>query len=230
MNDIPKISKRLEAAASFSRAGKTFADVGTDHAYLPIYLCASNKSRGGVASDINEGPVNRARLNVRGWGEEKRIEVVRTDGLNGIEKYGAEDIFILGMGGELIVKIISDAEWLRQSGIRLIVQPMTHPEAVRRYFYENGFSIIDEALVEEEKIYQIICAEYSGGRESAGELELLIGKKNIDKGGELLYKLLGHTRAVFSARLEGKQSAGAKADLEEKILKQIDEISTEDRK
>ena len=230
MNEIPKISKRLEAAASFSRMGKRFADVGTDHAYLPIYLCASNKSEGGVASDINEGPVNRAHLNVRGWGEEKRIKVVRTDGLNGIEKYGAEDIFILGMGGELIVKIISDAEWLKASGIRIVVQPMTHPEAVRRYFYENGFSIIDETLVEEEKIYQIICAEYGGEAERASELELLIGKKNIEKGGELLEKLLKHTKTVFSARLAGKRSAGAVSDLEENILKEIDKISAEEQK
>ena len=65
--DIPKISKRLEAAASFMRRGGRIADIGTDHAYLPIYLCATGAAVGGVASDINEGPTQRARANIQGY-------------------------------------------------------------------------------------------------------------------------------------------------------------------
>ena len=147
--NIPKISKRLEAAASFSRRGARFADVGTDHAYLPIYLHATEGSRG-VASDINVGPTERALANVISHGAKGAIDVVRTDGLNGIEKYFPEDIFILGMGGELIVKIISEAQWLKDEKKRLVLQPMTHPEAVRKYLYDNGFDIVDELIIKDE--------------------------------------------------------------------------------
>ncbi len=222
--NVPKLSKRLEAAASFSRRGARFADIGTDHAYLPIYLCTTKKSDGGVASDINEGPTERARINVRAWGVQKGVDVTRADGLDGIEKYKPDDVFILGMGGELIARIISEAEWLKSEDKRLILQPMTHPEAVRRYLCENGFLIVDEALAKEEKIYQIICAEYVGENERMSDFELFLGKKNIESGGEVFNELLAHTKKVFLGRIEGKQSAGADATQEIELVKKIDEI------
>ena len=225
--NIPKISKRLEAAASFSRRGVRFADVGTDHAYLPIYLNIKAGSKG-VASDINEGPTDRALANVISHGVKNAIEVVQTDGLHGIEKYFPDDIFILGMGGELIVKIISEAPWLKNEGKRLILQPMTHPEAVRKYLTENEFEIVDELIVKDEKIYQIICAEYSGSsQESLDELELLVGRKNLTKAEPILYELLKNIRRVFSERVSGKQSAGADASFELDMIEKIDKILTE---
>jgi len=221
--DIPKISKRLEAAASFMRRGGRIADIGTDHAYLPIYLCATGAAVGGVASDINEGPTQRARANTELFGAQDKIAVVRTDGLGGIEKYAPDDIFILGMGGELIVKIIDEAPWVKE-GKRLILQPMTHPEIVREYLFANGFSVIDETLVEDEKIYQIICAEYTGVNSEATPLELLVGRLNTKRGGELLTMLLRNTRRVYCARVEGKAQAGADASAEQAMINEIDDI------
>lgn len=221
--NIPKISKRLEAAASFARQGSRIADVGTDHAYLPIYLHACGVISGGVASDINQGPTDRARMNVRVWGAEEAIDVLRADGLSGIEQYAPDDIFILGMGGELIVRIISEAPWIKE-GKRLVLQPMTHPEILRAYLYENGFSIIDEALVEDEKIYQMICAEYTGERESADTAELMFGKRNIERGGELFARLLRRTREVYLGRVIGKARAGADDGEEMALIEKIDQM------
>lgn len=227
--NIPKISKRLEAAASFSRRGARFADIGTDHAYLPIYLYATQGSKG-VASDINAGPTERARANVTEWNAQDAIEVIRTDGLQGIQKYGPEDIFILGMGGELIVKIISEAEWLKDNQKRLILQPMTHPEVVRKHLLDNGFAIIDELIVKDEKIYQIICAEYGENTDGElDELELLVGKKNIERAEPILYELLGNIKRIFAERVSGKQSAMADASKEIAIIEKIDGILREDR-
>ena len=226
MNTL-KISKRLEAAASFSRRGARFADVGTDHAYLPIYLHATQGSCG-VASDINEGPTDRARANVISHGATGAIEVVRTDGLHGIEKYFPDDIFILGMGGELIVKIISEADWLGSDGKRLVLQPMTHPEIVRQYLYGNGFDIVDELIIRDDKIYQIICAEYVGAVKSdLDELELLVGRKNLERKAPILYELLGNMKRIFAERVSGKQSAGADASFELDMIKKIDKILEE---
>lgn len=222
--NVIKISKRLEAAASFSRRGARFADVGTDHAYLPIYLHATYGSRG-VASDINEGPTERALVNVISHGAKGAIDVVRTDGLNGIEKYCPEDIFILGMGGELIVKIISEAPWLKDEKKRLVLQPMTHPETVRKYLYENGFDIVDEQIIKDDKIYQIICAEYIGQTDlTLDALELLVGRKNILRGEPILYELLANTKRVFAERVAGKQSAGADTSFELYMLEKINGI------
>ena len=226
MNTL-KISKRLEAAASFSRRGARFADVGTDHAYLTIYLYETQGSRG-VASDINAGPTERALANVISHRAKSAIEVLQTDGLHGIESYAPDDIFILGMGGELIVKIISEAPWLKSDGRRLVLQPMTHPEVVRKYLIENGFEIVDELIVKDEKIYQIICAEYRGGtQEELDELELLVGRKNLLRAEPILYELLGNIKKVFSERVAGKQSAGADASFELDMIRKTDKILTE---
>ncbi len=222
--NIPKISKRLEAAASFSRRGARLADIGTDHAYLPIYLYTTGQSTGGVAADINKGPVERARLNICGYGAQNAIEVVQTDGLCGLEQYAPEDIYVLGMGGELIVNIIKDALWLREGNRRLILQPMTHPEVLRRWLCENGFTIVDECLVKEEKIYQIICAEYTGEHQRLTELELMLGALNLVRGDETVKELLLHTKNVYEKRLQGKGSAGEDTAEELEITASVQRI------
>ena len=222
MNTL-KISKRLEAAASFVRRGVRIADIGSDHAYLPIYLYNSGLISGGVASDINEGPVKRGEANVRAYGAESKIAVRRADGLSGIEQYAPDDIFVLGMGGELIASIIDKAQWLKDSRYRLILQPMTHPEILRGYLFANGFSIIDETIVKDDKIYQIICAEYSGRTESADALEFLFGKHNLARGGELLTEALLRTKEIYSERIAGKGIAGADASEELRMVEKIEE-------
>ena len=222
--NLPKISKRIEAAASFCRSGVRIADIGTDHAYLPIYLHAAGKISGGVASDINAGPVERAKMNIARSAASRVISVVRTDGLCGIEAYAPDDIFILGMGGELIATILDKAPWVRSKKHRLVLQPMTHPELLRAYLYENGFSIIDEALVSEDKIYHVICAEYGGEIYNATREELMFGKKNLLRGGELLRELAVRTRDIYSKRAEGKRVAGADDSEETEILKITDRI------
>ena len=220
MNSL-KISKRLEAAASFARQGVRIADIGTDHAYLPIYLYTNGVVRGGVAADINQGPVERARINLRRYGADSAVCTLCTDGLHGVEEYSPDDIFILGMGGELIVKILSEAEWIT-SGHRLVLQPMTHPEILRKYLYSSGFSIIDEKLVEEDKIYQIICAEYTGEKREADRWELVFGAINIKRGGELFESLLTRTRKVYAERIKGKALSGADAYEEISFVEGID--------
>ena len=225
--NIPKISKRLEAAASFSRKGDKIADVGTDHAYLPIYLCALGINERGVASDINRGPIDRAKANIDAWGMADKIATELTDGLNGIEKHSPDTVFILGMGGELIVKIISQAGWLKENKRRLVLQPMTHTEIVREYLWNNGFAIVDECIVIEDKIYQVVCAEYCGENKAYNKAELYFGALNIKRGGEALEKLLLRSKKVFSERIGGKLCAGANIDEETEMIKNIDKILLE---
>ena len=228
------LSRRLAAAARFARQSAFIADVGTDHAYLPIFLCQNGISRGAVASDVNLGPMKRAESHVSAYSLENKIAVCLCDGLDGLEKYSPEDIFMLGMGGELIVSLLSRAPWLKNEKTRLILQPMTHPEAVRKYLISNGFAIIDEALVLDDKIYQIICAEYSteaadkpddypAGYLSAVELELMFGKINLSRGGELLDRYLTHWEDILEVRRQGKLCGSADADVseEDRLLDQI---------
>ena len=107
----------MNAAASLVRQGAYIADVGTDHAYLPIALCLEGRVRGGVASDVNEGPILRAKQHINEYGLNKKIAAVLCDGLDKISEYEPTDILVLGMGGELIADIISRAEFTKNKDI-----------------------------------------------------------------------------------------------------------------
>ena len=229
MNNVNtlKLSPRLSAAASFVREGSFIADVGTDHAYLPIYLCSLGKIRGAVASDINEGPVARAQINVTTYHLGRKISVIRADGLSGIEPYSPDDIVICGLGGELIVSIIDKAKWTKDKKIRLILQPMTHADKLRSYLLSEGYKIIAEKLVKEDKIYQIICAEYSGEVYAYSELELIFGKHNIEKKNEIFLEYASYVRSVFVTRRDGKALSGADVSEEEYLISQIDKLINE---
>lgn len=221
MNNPPKLTPRLARAAEFIRDGAFVADIGTDHAYLPICLCLSDKARGAVASDINAGPVERARENVKKYGLDKKITVLRADGLSTLDSYAPDDIAILGMGGELIARIISDATWTKSKNIHLCLQPMTHAEILRKFLTENGYSIIDEAFVKEEKIYQLILAGYTGRSETYTAAELYLGKINIERGGSLLEEFAERQAEILNKCIKAKESAGADADFERKLLANI---------
>ena len=222
MTDKLILTPRLAAAADLVRPQSFVADVGTDHAYLPIALCLDGRIKGGVVSDINQGPITRARENIKKYRLEDRLCAVRTDGLCGIDIYDPEDIMILGMGGELIASIIGNAPWTKNKKIQLCLQPMTHPEHLRAFLVHNGYAITDERIVrEDDKIYQIILSRYTGETYQLSEEELLIGKINIERGGDNLCALADHHIGVLSRRVRGIESAGGCADKERCLIEKI---------
>lgn len=219
-----KIDNRLLTAVKYLRKGKRLADVGTDHAYLPIYAVSKGISAFAIASDINEGPTERALINVRASALEKKIAVLCTDGLHGIEEYAPDDIAIFGMGGELITRIIEEAPWLKSKEKRLILQPMTCADVLRRYLAENGFDIIGETLsTESGKLYVTICCEYSGECRILTHAEAILGRYNIENavGDPLFDELVLRAENAYMVRLEGKSSANRDATLEKAVLDEL---------
>ncbi len=224
----PTLTPRLRAVAELVRENAFVADVGTDHAYLPIALVSEGRARGAVASDINEGPYLRAKKNVEEHSLESKITTVHCAGLSGIEKFSPTDILICGMGGELIASIIEDASFTKEPSIRLVLQPMTHPEILRKYLLNSGFEIISERIVKEEKLYQIICAEYSGtSKLDYTDAELLLGRLNIKTGGELLFELACHHQRILEKISSAKRSADADASFEDKLIEKLKEIKND---
>ncbi len=221
----PNLTPRLRAVAELVRSGAFVADVGTDHAYLPIALVSEGRARGAVASDINEGPYLRAKKNVAEHSLEDKITTLHCAGLSGIEKFSPTDILICGMGGELIASIIHDAPLTQSSAVRLVLQPMTHPEILREYLLKNGFEIISERIVKEEKLYQIICAEYSGTSNlDYTDAELLLGRLNIKSRGEHLAELVCHHLKILENISSAKHLADADATFEDKLIENLKEI------
>ena len=188
-----KISKRLSTAASYVRDGAVIADVGTDHAYIPIYLTQIGRVSKAIATDINEGPILRAKENISAFGFQDKIEAYIADGLDGIENKAPNDVIICGMGGELIAEIIDKCDYVKNESVRLILQPMTSILELRTYL-KNGFLIFDESVVfEDGKYYQIICAKYDGNQHSYNEVELELGKINIQNRTSTFLDMLDFT-------------------------------------
>ena len=155
--------RRLYSAAKFVRQGAVFADIGTDHAHLPIFLLRGGKIKHAVLSDVNRGPLASAEKNVNEAGYSHLVTVRLTDGAEGLDGLGITDYAICGMGGELIRDIIRRSPHLYKGGIRLILQPMTRHGVLRRFLADSGFKILGERYsYAEKKYYACIMAEYVG--------------------------------------------------------------------
>ena len=209
---------RLRAAADMVPHGARLADIGSDHAYLPIALCLENKIDCALASDINEGPVKAAIANIRKNGLSDRIRAVRADGLDSARDFSPDCITVLGMGGELIVSILDKAEWIRDKNITLVLQPMTHPEILAKYLAEEGFAVIDEIMVcdggRADRIYRIISAKFDGKARKLTEGEALIGIINIERGDSVTRAYIERNIRILETRIKGRLGAGGEADAE----------------
>ena len=223
------LDRRLTAAANFVRPGAVFADIGTDHAYLPVFLAERGKIKRAVAADINRGPIERAEVNIFSSGYSKIISTKQTDGLTGLDGMGITDIAICGMGGELIAKIIENAEFTKDPSIRLILQPMTKAEVLRDCLLRNGFTIVGETLAKEDKVYQIICAEYTGNNGNYTDTELYLGRINIEKKDPLLPELTEGVLAFFNKKRAGKAEGGQNTESEDRMISALEEIINEIR-
>ena len=214
-------------AASFVRENTVAADIGTDHAFLPVYLILNGTIKFAVASDINKGPLERAVANAEKYGVSDKIHFALSDGLDGIEpeKYGVGDIVICGMGGELIEKIISRSEYTKKSGVRLILQPMTFAPELREYLVSSGFNIIDEKLCKSSgKIYTVILAEYDGVKRAYTTAELMLGRKNIENGGELLREYAKKLLNKLEIKINGKNRGGIDSSDDVRCRNEIEKI------
>ena len=142
-----QLGPRLAACAELVRQGSPVADVGTDHAYLPIWL-------------LRTGKVPRAHAHL--YGVQDRLRLVLGDGLEGLTPEDAQDIVVAGMGGQMILRIV-EAEWLRSPEKRLILQPMSAADRLRLGLCRRGFQVERELAVEDaDRVYSAFSARYIG--------------------------------------------------------------------
>ncbi|KIL41794.1 SAM-dependent methyltransferase [Gordoniibacillus kamchatkensis] len=154
-----KLSKRLQQIADLVPNGARLADIGSDHALLPVHLAERGMIAFAVAGEVNEGPLRAASKQVCEAGLTERIDVRLGDGLAVIRPGEVDVITIAGMGGALIVSILS-AGLPKLEGVRtLILQPNVGEEAVRRWLVDHGWFLAKEHILEEDgKIYEILTA------------------------------------------------------------------------
>lgn len=211
-----QISKRLEAVAGMVTPGCIVADIGTDHAYIPIYLVSGGIIPKALAMDVNRGPLNKAVVHITQYGLEHKIETRLSDGLAAMKPYEAESIVIAGMGGPLTVKILSEGAEQAAAARELILQPQSEIRQVRAYLEENQYRIIQEELIlEEGKFYPMMKAvRDTQDCIQMNEAQLRYGPLLMEQRHPVLREYLLReqqlNRKILQA-MEGQQTEGAAA-------------------
>lgn len=222
-----KLTRRLTAAFDLVREGSVVADIGTDHAYLPIALINDGRCKKAYASDIGKGPLERARDNIAEAGLDGVIETVLTDGAAYFDGK-ANEFIIAGMGGELIYRIICDAPFLKNKDIHLVLQPMTKVPFLRKALLGDGFCIHREKLLKEDgKIYSVLSVSYDGIKRDVSDLDALTGRVEdavSDGNTRLMCDLLSLITHDLDNRIYGKREVGADTREESALRRQIQEL------
>lgn len=148
-----KLSKRMKAVSSMVTPGSILADVGTDHGYVPISLIQRKKIKKAIAMDVNKGPLQRAKEHIQEFQLEEYIETRLSDGVEKLEAGEVDSILIAGMGGELVIRIITEGMVVCRNTKELVLQPQSELGKVRKFLRENNFEIVDEDMVIEDGKY-----------------------------------------------------------------------------
>lgn len=155
-----RLDNRLQAVANLVPQGARLADIGTDHAYLPVWLWEQGRIASAVAGDIAPGPCRAARNTVAMYGAGKAIEVRQGSGLEVLKAGEVDCIAICGMGGSTIISILEADLEVAQAAQRLVLQPMAGAAGLRRWLVQQGWSLVTEDLVDDEPhFYEIIAVE-----------------------------------------------------------------------
>ena len=158
-----QLGPRLSLCACLTRPGVPVADIGTDHGYLPVWLLRAGRCPRALAADINPGTLRSAMENGRKYGVKDSLRFLQSDGLQGLSPEDADDIVIAGMGGQLTLRIVEEALWLRDARKRLVLQPMSCAPQLRQGLYALGFDILEErACLDGGKVYSAFSAVFAG--------------------------------------------------------------------
>ncbi|PKR79014.1 tRNA (adenine(22)-N(1))-methyltransferase TrmK [Halalkalibacillus sediminis] len=186
-----ELSKRLQNVAEFIPVTtRKFADIGSDHAYLPCYICENNKNTRAIAGEVNQGPHDAALRQVQSAGLQDRIEVRLGDGLGVISPNEVDCVTIAGMGGTLISNILTE-QVENLSGVdRLVLQPNIDASSIRMFAKNFQWQIVNEKIFEDDGyIYEILVLEPQESLEkNLTEKEMYLGPILMREKNEAFYK------------------------------------------
>ena len=221
-----KFSTRIKAIAANLSKGTFLADIGSDHAYLPCYVCLHDSRARAIAGEINTGPYKSACETVRLFDLNDQIDVRQGDGLTVLHDDPVEELVIAGMGGSLITHILEHGKAHLSSVNKIIAQPNIGEHNVRRWLIQNQFEIIDESLIKENHhIYEIIVAKKCKNKTETVILnprEILLGPILLKEKTPLFYekwKIRLHKTEQIKQQVKQaqKNEEGKIAQLDEEI-------------
>ncbi|MEF9991404.1 MAG: class I SAM-dependent methyltransferase [Romboutsia sp.] len=226
-----KLTDRLIKIASLVTKGKRVADIGTDHGYIPVYLLNKGTIPFAILADVNKGPLENARKEVRHNALLDKVDLRLGSGIEVLQKYEVDEIIIAGMGGILISELLESKLEVAYSVDRLILQPMQAQDELRKYLLNNGFEILDEVLVKEDfRIYEILTVKYSGkNTDIEDEIYFEVGKKLIENKDPLLKEFIEKKIFKYKSildKIDGKtgESIDKKREESLKIIEKLGKL------
>jgi tRNA (adenine22-N1)-methyltransferase len=183
------------------------ADIGTDHAYIPVYLLRNRLAARVIASDSRNGPLRAAEETAKIFNIDKMVDIRLGDGLTVLEAADHVDVVVIaGMGGETICSILDRGQKILKGISLLVLQPMTEPGLVRSWLVENGYGLVQEDIAQEGENYYEIMAARQDNNYSVNDPRLLeVGPLLVENKHPLLKPLL-------KQRLSRTRTAAAKAE------------------
>ena len=189
-----ELSPRLQLLADWVPSGSRIVDVGTDHAFLPVWLMLNGKISSAIASDLRSGPLARGTETAKEYGVADSVEMRLCAGLEGIKPTEADVVIIAGMGGENIAQILENAPWTAGGAHTLILQPMSKMELLRQFLSEHGYEIVAEKLIMDRgTVYPVMKVQ-------AGHMKLTTGQ--LHAGVKLMHDPL-QDRALIERIIRG---------------------------
>ncbi len=182
------VDNRLQRIAGMIRHGDRVADIGTDHAYLPVFLIKEGIAPSAYACDVSDGPLENARKTVEKSGV-SGITLRKGDGLNAVAPDEVDTVVIAGMGGDLIARILESSPWVKNSRYELILQPMTAVEDLREYLCQNGFEVkLETAVSAHKRTYTAMKVVFTGIVTECDPLFYFVGRLGENLGeDEIVY-------------------------------------------
>ena len=191
------IDKRLETIANLVPPHCVLADIGTDHAYLPVWLLEQGKIDHAIAGDIAEGPCQAARNTVTMHNLASQVEVRLGSGLSVLTPGEADCIAVAGMGAATIISILEADIEIAKGARLLVLQPMAGAAALRAWLIGNGWQLVAEELVDDEPHFYEIIAAQRGQATLGDEAELTVGPVLLAQGHPLLAKQIERKLAEY---------------------------------
>ena len=182
--------------ASMVTTGGILADIGTDHAYVPIALVQRQKIKGAIAMDINEGPLARAQEHIRAARLEEYIQTRLSDGAEALLPNEADSILIAGMGGELILHILTEGESVCSTAKELIFQTIAVCDIYGPLLLRNGNPVLRRFLVRQHGQLTQILQTLEAQKESEQIIRRIAEVQEKLQQNESAYTILGAIKSA----------------------------------
>lgn len=231
------LSARMQAVADLVTRGNRVCDVGCDHGFVSIYLAQQGVSPQILAMDVRSGPLQAAREHILAYGLEHIIETRLSDGLHNFKCGEADSLICAGMGGRLMMRILTDDREKTDSFQELILQPQSELEWFRRTLYVEGYCVSAENMIEEDgKFYPMMRAvkaeakDGGNGDENLQKLEFRYGSLLLRNRSPVLIRFLEKEQKNYEKILDSLKKQGIEKEERKNRYGEIEALLRETRR